>query len=267
MNKRDVKTIVVLLIIFSLIAIIILIYQKNYVDVEGNTEFNSLTLLKDENNFLSVSNNVNKICEYSTNNSNNLKYISDVNYNEYKNTTFKADKIYVISRLNLYKYYISGNLYENIYDMPNKLLKEKYFILNYDMDTSAFFVEEIDKETYNNAENINHEFKSIEKNSYNKFEYTTLSDKSRAVLYFNDFLDKLYTNINEAYLLIDDNTKTNNFDTLEKFKDFVNKYSNITMKEFSVNGSKIGIKDNYNNEYIINITYVLKYNVTINIKE
>ena len=135
------------------------------------------------------------------------------------------------------------------------------------MDTSAFFVEEIDKETYNNAENINHEFKSIEKNSYNKFDYTTLSDKSRAVLYFNDFLDKLYTNINEAYLLIDDNTKTNNFDTLEKFKDFVNKYSNITMKEFSVNGSKIGIKDNYNNEYIINITYVLKYNVTINIKE
>lgn len=115
MNKRDVKTIVVLLIIFSLIAIIILIYQKNYVDVEGNTEFNSLTLLKDENNFLSVSNNVNKICEYSTNNSNNLKYISDVNYNEYKNTTFKADKIYVISRLNLYKYYISGNLYENIF--------------------------------------------------------------------------------------------------------------------------------------------------------
>ena len=40
MNKRDIKTIVVLLIIFSLIAIIILIYQKNYVDVEGNTEFN-----------------------------------------------------------------------------------------------------------------------------------------------------------------------------------------------------------------------------------
>ena len=37
MNKRDIKTIVVLLIIFSLIAIIILIYQKNYVDVEGNT--------------------------------------------------------------------------------------------------------------------------------------------------------------------------------------------------------------------------------------
>ena len=267
MNKRDVNTIVVLLIIFSLIAIIILINQRNYVDVEGNTEFNTLTLLRDENNFLSVSNNINKICEYSTNNYNNLKYISDVNYKEYENTTFKADNIYVISKLNLYKYYVEGNLYENIYDMPNKLLKEKYYILNYDMDTSAFFVEEIDKETYNNSKNLEHEFKSIEKNNYNKFDYTTLSDKSRAVLYFNDFLDKLYTNINEAYLLIDDNTKINNFDTLEKLKNFVNKYNNITMKEFSINDKKIGIKDNYNNEYIINITYVLKYNITINTGE
>ena len=32
--------------------------------------------------------------------------------------------------------------------MPNKLINEKYYILNYDMDTSAFFVEEIDKEAY-----------------------------------------------------------------------------------------------------------------------
>ena len=267
MNKRDIKTIVVLLIIFSLIAIIILIYQKNYVDVEGNTEFNKLTLLEDENNFLSVSNNINKICEYSTNNSNNLKYISNVNSKEYENTTFKADKIYVISRLNLYKYYVVGYLYENIYDMPNKLINEKYYILNYDMDTSSFFVEEIDKEAYNNAKNINHEFKNIEKNNYNKFDYTTLSNKSRAALYFNDFLDKLYTNTNEAYILIDSETRTNHFDTLDKFNDFANKHNNITMQEFSVNGNTIGIKDNYNNEYIINITYVLKYNVTINIKE
>ena len=43
--------------------------------------------------------------------------------------------------------------------------------------------------------------------------------------------------------------------------------NNISLVEYSVNDNTIGIKDNYNNEYLFNITNILSYDVTINIAE
>lgn len=269
MKRRDIITLAILAIIFGIIFLLMFITKGNEEDVKGNTEFNELTLLTDESIFLSVVKNINKICEYSNDDSQVLDFImkNDIDFNNYKNTSFKAEQIYVVSKLNLYKYYIKGNLYEDIIDEKAKFLRQEYFILNYDMENSSFNIELIDENRYESASEEDYIFETINKNDYNMFEYSSLSQKSRAVMYFNDFINKMYSSPNEAYNLLSTSTKLKYFSTYEHFKNFILKHNNISLVEYSVNGSEIGIKDNYNIEYIFDIAYILKYNVTINMTE
>jgi len=266
MNKRDIITIAILVLIFEIIFVIALINKKDKDEINETSEFEKITLLTDEETFLSISNMINKISIYSSNNTQALSFVmkNDINIEDYQNTSYKAEQIYVISKVNLYKYYVKGKLYEDIMDEDPKFLKEEYFILNYDMDNSSFNIEIIDDNRYENASSEDYIFETINKNDYNRFEYSSLSQKSRAIMYFNDFLNIMYSNPEEAYNLLSTGTKQTYFNNYDDFKNFILNHDNISLVEYSVNDNQIGIKDNYNIEYIFDITYILKYNVTIN---
>ena len=116
MKKRDIVTLIVLGIIFIFIFVIIMINNSNEEEKKEKTEFNNLSLLENESIFLTVSNSINKICEYS-NNKLALNYILKENdNNDYSNMSFKAEEIYVVSNLELYKYYVEGSFYREIMD-------------------------------------------------------------------------------------------------------------------------------------------------------
>lgn len=263
MNKRNIVTLIILAIIFVIVFLIIFLTGGNKDNVKS--EFEELTLVTNESTFLSVSNNIDKLCLYASGESNKIDYISkdDINIDEYKNLSFKATEVYVISNKYLYKYYVKGSFYVNLMDTVSKYVKDGYFILNYDINNGTYNIEVINEKKYTNAKNEEYIFEEIDSNDYNRFEYTNLNAKSRALLYFNDFIDKLYYSNEEAYDLLSSDSKDNDFNDIKEFKKFINKYNDIILKDYSVNGNEIGIKDNYGNEYIFEITYVLKYSVTI----
>jgi len=271
MKKRDIITIGILIIIFAVILVIMLINKNNNEDKTAETEFKTLSILTDENTFISIEKNINKIYSYASTDGSILSFIikNEVNSNDYINKTFNVKEIYVVSEANLYKYFIKGNLYKEIMDEPLELIKTEYYILNYDMNTSSYNVEIIDEERYNNAKTENYVFEVINTNDYNRFEYSSLSPKSRAIMYFNDFINMMYSNSEEAYNLISSDTKEKYFNTYVDFENFVINHSNsnITLAEYSVNDKKIAIKDNYSNEYIFQINNILSYRVTINLAE
>lgn len=265
MKKRDTITLIILAVIFLFVFAVIILLNNNTDKTALKTEYNEITLVKDEPVFLSVSDAINKICEYATENI-SLSFImkNDVEKTEYKNMTFKADEIYVVSKLNLYKYYIKGSFYADIMDQPPKYIKDGYFILNYDIDNSAYNIEQIKKEKYENASNDEYVFEKINFNEYNRFEYKNLTPKSRALMYFYNYLNKMYYETENAYYILNDETKDKYFNTYEEFKKFVSSYKTSSIKEYSIEGNKIGIIDSEYNEFILEISYVLKYNVTIN---
>lgn len=269
MKKRDVITLVVLAIIFVVIFIVMYINKENDEDIDVKNEFNKLTLLTDESTFLSVSDSINKICDYSNTNSQLLSFIMKDNINsaDYENMSFKAEQIYVISNLNLYKYYVKGNFYQELMDQEAKYIKTEYFILNYDLNASAFNIEIINSDIYDNAKEEKYIFEVIDNNNYNNFEYSTISKKTRAIMYFNDFITKIYSSSEEAYNLLSSETKNNYFNTYEEFLTFIQTHDNITLESYSIGENEIYIKDNYSIEYSFEINYVLNYNVTINITE
>ena len=265
MKKRDVITLLILGSIFVFIFVIVLIIENNSKDKNIKSEYEELTLLTDEQIFISVSNNINNISVYSNNEANVLNLIvkDDINNAKYKNTTFQAKEIYVISDLELYKYYVKGSFYTDFYNQNSEFIRDEYFILNYDMNSSSYNIETISKERYSEIKNEKPIFEKIERNNYNEFKYTTLSAKSRANIYFYDFYKKMINNPEEAYNLLTTETKNEYFQTLDKFKNFISKNDSFSMKQFSVDKDRIGIKDNNNNEYVFEISYILRYNVTI----
>lgn len=267
MKKRDIITIIVLGIIFCIIFLIAYINKDNNNGVENSFEA-KLNLLTEENTFLSVSNNINKLFEYSTNDT-LLRFITkdEINKQDYQNKSFEAEEIYVVNKNNLYKYYVKGNVYLVTEESSSEFIRKEYFVLNYDKSNKCFSIDLISENAYENAKKEKYIFETINKNNYNEFEYTYLSDKSRALMYFNDFLYKVYTNKKEAYNLVSNDTKEQYFNTYEEFEKFIKNHNNIIVKEYSVNGNEIGIKDNYNVEYVFEISYILNYNVTINITE
>lgn len=264
MKKRDVTTLIILGAIFLFIFIIIMLFTYKDEKIKEKTEYSKLTLVNDESTFISITDAINKICEFS-NQDMSLSFIvkSEIEKTDYENMVFKGKEIYVVSRLNLYKYYIKGVFYTDLMDRIPEYVRDGYFILNYDINNSAYSIEVITEEQYKNASNEEYIFEKINNNEYNRFEFTNLSPKSRASMYFYDYLNKMYYETEKAYNLLSNDTIDNYFTTLEDFEKFVHKYNNASMKKFSVEDNKIGIKDNYGNEYILEISYVLKYNVTI----
>lgn len=267
MKKRDIITFIVLGVIF-LIIFLILYINKNNKQEEAKTEFKELTVVTDETMFLSVSSNINKAFSYVNNNNINLDYVfKNIIKNDYQNMTFEATEMFVVSRLNLYKYYVKGEFYREIMDEPITLLKKGYIILNYDINNVTYSIEIIDEKTYNNAKNIDYIFEEISRNKYNQFEYYNLNNKSKSSLYFNDFTKISYSDPESAYELLVTETKNKYFNTSTDYENFIIKHPNMTIKEYSVNNNTIAIKDNYGNEYIINTNGILKYNVKIIVNE
>jgi len=263
MHKRDIITIITLIVVFGIVLLLVFLFEKDN-PVENNVS--SFTLLRDENIYLSIEKNINKICQYSINEGNKINFFvkNEIDINQYKNTSFKANKIYEINNMKSYKYYVSGSIFRDGMDIAKTFIRDEFFLLNYDKINETFNIEKITESRFKDSSKEEHIFEEISKNDYNKFEYINLSDKTRATMYFNDYINKVYSNTEEAYNLLTEETKDTYFNTFEDFKNFILKYNNISLKEYGIDEDKIGIKDNYGNEYIFEIEYVLKYNITIN---
>lgn len=265
MKKRDVVTLIVILAIFLIIFAIIMFNGSWRSKEDAKSEYEEFSLLTDESSFLSVVKNINKICDLANNDVFGLNFImkDEITANEYKNMSFTADTIYVVSKANLYKFYVKGTFQVEIMDEIPEYVKDGYFILNYDMGSSSYNIEIIDKERFLNASSEEYIFESIESNDYNTFDYTSLNQKSRALMYFNDFVKKMYYEGENAYDLLSVDTKEEYFNTYADFQDFIVNYGNGSMVEFSSKDNKVGIIDNYGNEYVFEISYILNYTVTI----
>lgn len=262
MHKRDIITIITLIVLSGIVLLVVFLLKNDKTEENNISIF---TLLSDETTYLSIEKNINKICQYSIHEGSKINFIvkGEIDINQYKNTSFKANKIYEINNMKSYKYYVSGSIFRDGMDVAKTYIRDEFFLLNYDNNNKTFNIEKITEKRFKEASKEKYVFEEISKNDYNEFEYVSLSDKTKALMYFNDYVNKMYSNPEEAYDLLSNETKNNYFNTIDDFKKFIKKYNNISIKEYAIEDDKIGIKDNYGNEYVFEIIYILKYNLTI----
>lgn len=287
--KENKITIIVLIIILAIIVGIFYFFNQQETERVESTEYLEIEELNDSSMFFSVSENINKICEYVNNNEptklinildkeyieqNNLTTNNIINYfqEDYQNTTFKSHDTYVVSDKNLYKYYIHGYLYVNMFDEPSTITEEKYFVLNYDLNSLTYSIEPINKNTYNEAlESSQFQFKEISTNDDNKFTQLNLSSYNLAVLYFNDFIQTTINDPEEAYKKLDTSTIDDYFPEYNNFYEYVNSnietFYSTKVEKYSKSGNSYRYIDNNGINYVINVSHGLNYSVQISLDE
>ncbi len=287
MKKANIVTIVVLIILFAIIIGIQILLRKNSM-IKEQSEFNEIEIVSDNTTFFSVSSNINKLYNYYNDNNNeklysilNSSYIEQnnlnkenllLNFNSLDSKAFGAKEIYVVSKINLYKYYVYGYEKNNSMDELGYIMSEKYYILNLDINTRRFNIELIDESEYTKATTRKKfNFDLIQKNNHNIFEYLNVNDQTIATIYFNEYKNNLMHNPEYIYERISLGTKEKYFSTIDKFnnyiKDNTEEILNSSVTEYTKSGPSYLIVDNYKNEYTFRINKIMDYTISIKFPE
>ena len=186
----------------------------------------------------------------------------------YDNYELKIDKIYLSEKTNSIFYYL---VYATLDD------KNFNLIIKTDTNNLTFCVylsDYVEDKKYSykmDEKDINFSDSEIEKNNANTFKYTRIEDQYVIDRYLDDYKDMMISNVEKAYDRLDDKYKEKRFDTLEKFKKYVeNNKEEIQNKEIASylkNTYKdytqyVG-KDQYGNIYVFDSYYIMDYKVQL----
>ncbi len=132
--------------------------------------------------------------------------------------TYKTKEVYELVGTNYASYYV-------------RIITEKgniYFNINWDMKTSSFDLNVINKEEFEQYINktigekdVQSKEKSIERNSYNSIPYKHLEEMDVAKKYLLDYVNNAVNFPEEAYNSLDEEYKKAKFGSINNFKQFV----------------------------------------------
>lgn len=128
----------------------------------------------------------------------------------------------------------------------------------------SFFYIVIDKYFFN--DNIKDE-PFLKNYKVNEFIPVYISDEDMARFYLNDYVNKMYFNPQEGYLLLDEEYKSKKYTTFSEYMTYINSlnYVNHKLDKYFVKESKgyklIGAYDTYGNVFIFKTKGVMQYSV------
>lgn len=324
--KIIISIIIAILTIFGIsIMMIIIINGKTTENNELNNELNEFIEsienpgqlingekpqeLNIEGLYFTIENCINKYMEYLANNNTNIYNLLDKEYIKEHNIT--GENVLAIiptyKSVNKYKtsimYVITGEDYSTYYIKGSTQEQEVYLIVNTDDENKAFSVIPIEENIFNtkiNEEIVSNEKyeKTIENNSYNTLLYQYLSEQDIIEKYFQDYLENVVFNINQAYNQLDSDYRAKRFANLDDYKNYIKLNEDIILKmckktrkqytdfdnyeeyeEYYSTVSNIGLTkyniemtdegkryiciDTYGNYYIFNISSIMQYSVIL----
>ena len=234
-------------------------------DYINTTNYNSDIYFDNEGNRATSEEDINKriyslldkeyIKQNNIDENNVKKYINEVK----QNIVFLPINMQVIKKANIQKYFIYG-IMQNILKSNETQEISMYVIV--DDNTKAYSIIPCIKtiSDYNNLKIVNDET-SIEKNENNAYEESDVTQEDIAQDYITNYKRMMLINAEKAYSYLDDNYKKEKFDTLEKFKNYINvnktKIANMTLAQYKIteltnNNEQIVCIDKNDNYYVFN---------------
>lgn len=283
MKKDDVRTLIVILIVCSILSIIFFIL--NY-----KSKYEKLEVVNDYQEFFSVSADINEFIGYvasgdinsvisvldekyidynSINNDNVIDYIDEYSYND----SFKAKSIKYVNVGKNKLYYAKGILVENNIEGSKVVNDEYHVIVLVDSSSNCYSIYPIDD---SDAKGIINGIKKINISSSNYNSIKTINEFDEVALcrlYFSDFYSYIINDMEKAYSLLSDSMlkKYPSFGDFNKFiRSNATKMTSIT-KLCSISnlkkGKLISVIDNNDNNYTFNVKNIMDYDVSIVFKE
>lgn len=101
----------------------------------------------------------------------------------------------------------------------------------------------------------------------NEYINTYVSDEDMAKIYLNDYTYNMYTDVDAAYNLLDEEYRNKKFGNLENYKNYVNslEYSSYVLTKYYVdkagNNVTFGVYDQNGNLFVFKTNGVMQYKV------
>lgn len=132
---------------------------------------------------------------------------------------------------------------------------------------SFYFIREYiaSKDVYNESYLNGEDYVMVPKSyGVNEYSVTNITDEQMALIYLNDFKSYLYSNINYAYQLLNEDYRTLKFGTVDNFLNYIKSTNlNSNIDRYSINDTKdvYTIYTENNMKYIFKAKSVMEYEV------
>ena len=267
---------------FILIILVIIIILGILIYLNKRTYYNDSELNKQENVYIETKNNpasiingkkpqlvqyrniyftistlVEKYIECVSNNDKEEIYnILDKDYIKENNITEEniLEKIEKYSKIEKSKiidiYELSGSRYTTYYIQYNINDNNFYYVINTDFTNKTFSIIPIKGQEYNKylntvIENKYGEEKQIDINNYNKIIYENISEEQMAENLIQNYVTNALYYVEDAYNSLDKEYREKRFESLEKFKEYIEENNEILKK---IDKSDIKTYSDFDNE-------------------
>lgn len=188
--------------------------------------------------------------------------------------TFKENLLFTPIEMKL----ISGEEIENylvhgiLANMDNKYIKDIYLVVNLNKEDRIFSITPIDN-NQEDIEKINFEYndENIEKNNNNEYVKQVLKYEDIAKKYFQICKNLLIIKPDIIYNKLEKEYKETKFATYEKFEQYIkdreNEIKTNRLTQYNIDDksgtTKITLRDQYENMYMINEEYIMKFDLKL----
>lgn len=276
-KKDDIKTFIVIIIVCIICVFVALFFNKrnNYDNIEKVSDYNVFFAnVSIVNNYLTYVANNNSEAVYSLL---NKSYIRDNGINK-DNVLDLIDDYSVLSSFEVssmdyvkvnkdYIYSVEGKIYENVYDSARKLVDDDFkLIIITDTSKNTYSLYPVNDNTKDVINGIM--WIRISNNDYNILGETFEIDKEKVcAIYFSNYMNYVYNDIDYAYGLISDEMKKI-YNDKNEYIDYV--YDNFSLLSSTGDMCNLSINDDYKvytvidtnkNTYMFTESSIMNYKV------
>lgn len=275
-KKDDIKTFIVIIIVCIICVFVALFFNKrnNYDNIEKVSDYNVFFAnVSIVNNYLTYVANNNSEAVYSLL---NKSYIRDNGINK-DNVLDLIDDYSVLSSFEVssmdyvkvnkdYIYSVEGKIYENVYDSARKLVDDDFkLIIITDTSKNTYSLYPVNDNTKDVINGIM--WIRISNNDYNVLSETFEIDKEKiCTIYFSNYMNYVYNDIDYAYGLISDEMKKV-YNDKKEYIDYI--YDNFYFLSSTADRCKLAIQDDYKVYIVVDTngnTYQFTENSIMNYK-
>lgn len=164
--------------------------------------------------------------------SNNLNAENIIKYLKINKTRIRLtiDEIYYNSNSDITYYFIKGYIMEYSMNSNIDYYKDRYYLLIVD-NNNHYSLRPLDN--VNNLEEYanNYDLKEISINNNSKFTKNKIEEENKIIIYINNFINLMYLDTNEAYNMLDEETKKD-YSNINSFNSNIENIKNKLFTKF-----------------------------------
>lgn len=238
-------------------------YLDSIISQDSDTLYNTLDPKAIEELDINKENVISKLKDVSTNADNNIEH--------YK---FMIDDMYFVeSEGNIVTYFVYVKIINTVDEsitetslmVETDTINDTYYILPYKYMYDKGYLDIEEGQKYETI------IESIEKNSYNDIEYDEINEYTIVLNLMSKLTDELVYDLDNSYNLFSDEYKKFKFDTLDKYKSYIQKniryIISSSIQKYKINEyddyTEYICIDQYGNYYIFKETGVMNYTVQL----